>query len=164
MANPLLEVFNKPSSSVSCERRDASSVTPQVFTLMNGTAATDLSIAMALRLENTSKSLNARIERAYALSFGRKPTARETAILASHYRKMAGYHMGHKPNPSKPPLQVKRSVVEEMSGLAFKYIERLDVYENYVRDKKPHDVSPRTRALADLCLILFNSNEFIYVY
>ena len=74
------------------------------------------------------------------------------------------YHMEHKPKPSKPPLQVKRSVVEEMSGLAFEYIERLDVYENYVRDKKPHDVSPQTRALADLCLILFNSNEFIYVY
>jgi hypothetical protein len=25
-------------------------------------------------------------------------------------------------------------------------------------------VSANTRALADLCLLLFNSNEFIYVY
>jgi hypothetical protein len=28
---------------------------------------------------------------------------------------------------------------------------------------KPWDVSPETRALAALCLVLFNSNEFLYV-
>jgi acetyl-CoA acetyltransferase len=29
---------------------------------------------------------------------------------------------------------------------------------------KPDDVDAETRALADLCLLLFNSNEFAYVY
>jgi hypothetical protein len=29
---------------------------------------------------------------------------------------------------------------------------------------KPWDVSAETRALADICLVLLNSNEFIYVY
>jgi len=39
----------------------------------------------------------------------------------------------------------------------------LPVFEDYQADVKPHDVGPLTRALADLCLLLFNSNEFIYV-
>ena len=51
-----------------------------------------------------------------------------------------------------------------MTGEAFEFVERLDVYEDYVPDLKPWDVQAETRALADLCLVLFNSNEFIYVY
>ena len=39
----------------------------------------------------------------------------------------------------------------------------LDIYENYVADLKPWDVGPETRALADLCLVLFNASEFLYV-
>ena len=44
-----------------------------------------------------------------------------------------------------------------MTGEAFEYIERLDVYEDYVADLKPWDVGPNTRALADLCLVLLNA-------
>ena len=54
--------------------------------------------------------------------------------------------------------------MEEFSGKAFHYKERLDVYEDYQHHVKPWDISAETRALADLCLILMNSNEFIYVY
>ena len=31
-------------------------------------------------------------------------------------------------------------------------------------DLKTWEVAPETRALADFCIVLFNSNEFIYVY
>ena len=64
----------------------------------------------------------------------------------------------------KYPTRITRSLVEEFSGKDFEYDEILPVFENYVPDKKPADVSAETRALADLCLLLFNSNEFIYVY
>ena len=53
---------------------------------------------------------------------------------------------------------------EEFSGKPFEYKEILPVFENYLSDKKASDVSAETRALADLCLMLFNSNEFMYVY
>ncbi|MFT5108462.1 MAG: hypothetical protein ACI9UA_004106, partial [Pseudoalteromonas tetraodonis] len=42
--------------------------------------------------------------------------------------------------------------------------EILPVFENYERDKKAADVSAETRALADVCVLVFNSNEFLYVY
>ena len=38
------------------------------------------------------------------------------------------------------------------------------MFENYVADVKPAEVGAETRALADLCLLLFNTNEFMYVY
>ena len=50
------------------------------------------------------------------------------------------------------------------AGEAFEYEEKLDIYEDYVPDTQAADVGPETRALADICMILFNANEFVYVY
>jgi len=57
-------------------------------------------------------------------------------------------------------------MVEEMTGLNFYWVEDLDIYAHnkYAPDAKPWQVDAATRALADLCLVLFNTNEFIYVY
>jgi len=54
--------------------------------------------------------------------------------------------------------------VEELTGQPFEFIEKLNVFEDYVPDSKPWTVSADTRALADVCLLLLNSNEFLYVY
>jgi hypothetical protein len=57
-----------------------------------------------------------------------------------------------------------RSLVEEFSGDTFEYQEILPAFESYQSDLKASDVDPETRALADICLLLFNTNEFAYVY
>jgi hypothetical protein len=54
-------------------------------------------------------------------------------------------------------------MVEEMTGEEFTWEEELEGMKAYQRDLQPWDVGPSTRALADLCLVLFNSNEFLYV-
>jgi hypothetical protein len=43
-------------------------------------------------------------------------------------------------------------------------VEPLEFYTDFVRDLKPCDVSPEVRGLAEVCLVLLNSNEFAYVY
>jgi threonine dehydratase len=48
-------------------------------------------------------------------------------------------------------------------GEIVRWDEELDLLRNYVRDLKAWDVDPATRALADVCLVLFNSNEFLYL-
>ena len=48
--------------------------------------------------------------------------------------------------------------------VVIEYVEWLRRFEDYVPDKKPSDVDAKTRAIADLCLLLFNSNEFMYIY
>ena len=62
------------------------------------------------------------------------------------------------------PGEVVREAVDENTGEPFSYIEKLNVYDEFVPDLQPADVDAETRALADLCLVLVNSNEFIYVY
>ena len=77
---------------------------------------------------------------------------------------MVDYHHQHKPERVEYPTRVTRSVVEEFSGDTVFYKERLDIYENYAPGKQAADVTAETRALADICLLLFNSNAFIYVF
>ena len=47
---------------------------------------------------------------------------------------------------------------------SFTFTETLFEYHDYVPDLQPHQVDARTRGLAQLCLVLFNANEFLYVY
>jgi hypothetical protein len=77
---------------------------------------------------------------------------------------MDRYHQDHQPEKELYPTSITRSLVEELTGQPFEYEEILPVFEDYQADKKPSEVSSRIRALADFCLLLFNSNEFSYVY
>ncbi|MGI9494433.1 MAG: PSD1 and planctomycete cytochrome C domain-containing protein [Mariniblastus sp.] len=164
LSDPLMEVFDKPNSSESCEMRDSASVTPQVFTLLNSDVVTKRSIAMALRLQGEAKSVERQIERGYLRSLGRVPSAAMVQKLAAHYKKMVDYHRKHPPEKEIFPTEITRRVVEEFSGDPFEYQERLDIYEDYSPDKQASDVEVETRALADVCLLFLNSNEFMFVY
>ena len=77
---------------------------------------------------------------------------------------MVLYHKQHKPEADIYPTKVTRSLVEEFTGETFEFEEILPVFENYVPDAKASGVSAETRALADLGMLLFNSNEFVYLY
>ena len=163
-ADPFLEVFNQPMPNDSCEMRDAAAVSPQAFTMMNSDLMTDRSIAFAVRLEKEAKELDQQIDRAFELTFGRAPAATEQKKMAEYVTQMRAYHDGATPKPVTYPTKITRSLVEEFSGKPFEYEEILPAYEKYVPDTKAAVVAPGTRALADLCLALFNSHEFMHVY
>ncbi len=164
LPDPMLEVFNKPNSDDSCEFRDAPSVTPQVFTLLNSEVMTLRSIALALRLESEASTTADRISRGYELTFNRLPSATELDTLTKHYEKMVAYHQQHHPDPVTYPTEITRSLVEEFTGDPFDYQEMLNAYRDFTPDTQPSEVSPETRALADIALLLFNTNEFLFVY
>jgi len=163
-ADPFLELFNQPNPNDSCEERDSAAVTPQAFTLLNSEVMSDRSIAMALRVEKEFDTLHLQVKRAVQLAFGRVPDKVEWERLKQYVTRMRAYHARHQPEKVVYPTSITRSLVEEFTGQPFDYEEILPVYENYLPDRKPADVGVNTRALADLCLLLFNSNEFIYVY
>ena len=77
---------------------------------------------------------------------------------------MLRYHEGVRPGKVVYPTEIRRSLVEEFTGDPFEYTESLSHYTRYTYDKTGADAPPSTRALADICLLLINSNEFIYVY
>ena len=162
-ADPFTELFNQPNPNESCELRESAAVTPQAFTLLNSDQMTDRSIAFALRLQREADEPMARIRRAFQLALGRAATDEEVARLDRYLTDMIAYHRETPARPVTYPTEVTRSLVEEFSGKVFEYQEILPVFENYIADKKATDVSVETRALADVCLLLLNANEFIYV-
>ena len=75
--DPLIEVFNGPGADLSCERRDASTVPTQAFSLLNGQFVHDMALALAARVEKEAGTADARITREFRLVYGRSPDDRE---------------------------------------------------------------------------------------
>jgi len=163
LADPLLEVFNKPNSEVSCERRDETTVTPQVFALFNGQFAHDRALALAAGIVKHTKNPDEQVRTAFRRVYGRDPEKDELQLCTAHVAKLTAHHRRHKPVVVKPPTSVRREMIEELTGEQFTWTEPLDQMKRHQPDLKPWNVDAETRGLAELCLVLLNSNEFVYV-
>lgn len=161
---PFMETFNQPGSETSCELRDQSNITPQVFTLMNSEESNDRALALAARVREETGDDTAVIKRLIQLVYGRDASADELAAIKKHWQQMTAFQEKRKPQPRTWPTEVVREAVDENTGKPFEFTERLFVYEDYVPDLQPHQVDAKTRGLGDVCLALLNSNEFVYVY
>jgi len=162
--DPFMEVFNGPSPDLSCEARDASTVTPQVFALFNSEATLDRSLALATRAQRETQSREAAIARLFQLAYGRAPDSEELALCLDHWTAMTVKQRTLTFARPAHPREVLREAVEENTGEKFTFLEPLEVAADFVSDLKSVDASPETRALADVCLVLLNANEFAYVY
>jgi mono/diheme cytochrome c family protein len=161
---PFMETFNQPGSETSCELRDQSNITPQVFTLMNSQETSDRALATAARVLSECDNDQAAVARLFQLAYGRQPSADEASTTLLHWQRMTKVQSSIKPQPAEPPTEVIREAIDENTGRPFQFTEQLFAYEDYVPDLSPRDVDARTRAFADVCLVVINSNEFIYVY
>ena len=163
LPDPAMEVFNQPTPDFSCERRDASTVTPQVFSLFNGAASHARALALAARaIKETSSDADA-LARCFALAYSRAPSAAELAACLAHWKNITALIANDTPTTPAPPREISREAVEENTGEKFSFTETLHANADFVPDLRPADVPLRTRALADVCLALFNANEFSYV-
>jgi hypothetical protein len=108
----------------------------------------------------------AAIERAFRLVYGRRPSPEEARLCLAHWSAMTERHRSLPPVRTPPPREVAREAVDEGSGERFTFVEKqkLEAYDDFVADLGPGDVGPEVRGLAEVCLVLFNSNEFVYVY
>ncbi len=165
LMDPQLEVFNAPTPDFSCERREASSVTPQVFSLFNGQSTHARALAIAkLAMESDSQSLDASIAKCFATILARDAADDELSACVEHWNKVkASLAQQHFERVSQP-LEVQREAVEENTGERFSFSEQLYSNADFVSDLQAADVDAATLALADICLVLLNSNEFAFVY
>ncbi|HJM63296.1 MAG TPA: PSD1 and planctomycete cytochrome C domain-containing protein [Roseibacillus sp.] len=162
--DPFMTTFNQPAPDKSCELRDSSNVTPQVFTLFNSEESADRALAFAARILKEGKPDQAVVRHAFRLAFGRVPEAKETQAALSHWHQATAEQASRRPEPRVYPREVTRQANEENTGQPFTFTEKLFEYQDYEPDLQPHQVDARTRGLADLCLVLLNSSEFVYVY
>lgn len=160
-ADPFLEIFNQPNPNESCELRDSASVTPQSFTLLNSQFMVDRSVALALKIVDKSRSPTDQIVEAYRRVLKRSPSETEVIRLQNLLNDLTKKKVSEA--ACEYPVRITRSLVEEFTGKAFEYEEILPVFERYQPDCKVESLSPSQRGLAEVCLLLMNTNEFMYV-
>jgi mono/diheme cytochrome c family protein len=161
LRDPAMEVFNQPSPDLSCEFRETSTVTPQVFALFNSQWSQNRAVALALRLTKETTTREAAIDRAFALAFSRKPNPDERAACLQHWQKLAAQPAVTTAAVTELPREVVRDAVDEITGERFQFVEVLDVAADFVPDRTLADLDANTQALADVCLVLLNANEFL---
>ncbi|MDC0318964.1 PSD1 and planctomycete cytochrome C domain-containing protein [Verrucomicrobia bacterium] len=162
--DPFMTTFNQPGPDKSCELRDSSNVTPQVFTLFNSEESADRALAFAARVLKETKGDGEAVSRAFRLAFGRVPNKAEAGDALQLWKETTEEQAKRSPKPRTYPTEVVRSANEENTGQTFTFVEKLFEYQDYQPDLQPHQVDARTRGFADLCLSLLNANEFLYVY
>ena len=162
--DPFFEVFNSPAADISCEARDSSTVTPQVFAMFNSEISLDRALAFADRLLKENRGPRETLSRMFEFAYGRPADDSELLVTLEHWKKMEQRHETLQFARPKYPREVVRNAVEENTGEPFQFVEPLEVYADFEPDLKLADASPRLRGLAEVCLVIMNSNEFAYVY
>jgi mono/diheme cytochrome c family protein len=163
LRDPFFEVFNQPSPDSSCECRDEATVTPQAFTLMSSPQSAGRALALAKRVLIESATREQAIERAFRLALGRLPTDAERAACLAHWGQMTERHRTLRFEIPMRPTEIIREAVEENTGEKFTFSEVLEGAADFVPDPHPADVDPDVRGLMEVCLVLLNSNEFLFV-
>jgi mono/diheme cytochrome c family protein len=162
LPDPLLEVFNRPGCDISCERRDETTVAPQAFALLNSEFVQHRALTFAAALAKEYPTLDKQLSTAFLRTFGRQPTADEFVACHKHFDESSARHRAETLTFIDLPKTLQREVIEELTGEMIRWDEPLPLAD-YQRDLMPWQVTPDVRALADICLVLFNSNEFVYV-
>jgi len=163
LRDPFLETFNQPGPDKSCEIRETSTVAPQALTLLNAAEVQDRALALAARLTTESGDADATVQRAFQLALGRSATAEESRACLAFWMKSTREETGRQYTPLEFPTRIRRTVMAEKTGEPYHFIEVMPAYETYVPDLQPHQTDARTRGLAQVCLVLFNLNEFVYL-
>ena len=133
---PLLEAFDQPDLLGSCAVRGKSTFAPQALILMNGPLAAEQSKRMASSLIRGGGTEKDWLEAAYRRALGRPITEAEVKKLTAFLDDHAKL------------LAVRKAKGEDIGTVP----------------DLPEKADPvRARALADVCLAVFNLNEFVYV-
>ena len=136
MPLPLLATLDFPDTHESCARRDRTTTAPQALSLLNGHEPAQWARAFAGRvLESAGSNLTRQVDLAHRLAYGRAPSPREEDVALTFLERQA------------------RIVADRLE----------DAQPASVPDSLPPGVSPQhAAALVDYCLMLLNSNEFVY--
>jgi len=133
---PMMEVFDMPDTHESCGRRNITNTAPQALSLLNGKISYEWAQAFAGRvLKSAGPDVNAEVEQAYKLAYGRKPDGSEKDTVLTFFSQHA-------------KLLAERSAKSEKLALPTVMPEGVDPVHG--------------AALVDFCHMLLNSNEFVY--
>lgn len=135
--HPMLEAFDQPDTLNSCADRPVSTFAPQALILMNSPFIHAQGRALAIALAKETLDPNKQLDTLYRRSVGRLPTDAE--------RKLATEFLKEQTDTIRDRLRARLPVGIDADALP----EGADV--------------AKVRALADLCVVIFNTHEFVYI-
>ncbi|MEI9898507.1 MAG: DUF1553 domain-containing protein [Chthoniobacter sp.] len=153
-----MEVFNAPAPDFSCERREASTVTPQVFSLFHSKASYARALALAARVVKETPTDRAAIERCFRLTCGRVPGEDEVAACLAHWNKCQA-----EPAPHRAHL-CPTAAGSASRGHRGKHRRKVFLHREAARQRGLRARLAAGDVLAEVCLVIFNTNDFAYVY
>jgi len=133
---PMMEAFDMPDTHESCGRRNQTITAPQAMALLNGKVSLEWAQAFAGRvLKQAGPDVNAEVDLAYRLAFGRQPDGFEKDTVLTFF------------NKQKPLLDERQASGAKLA----------------LPTVMPANYDPsQAAALVDFCQMLLNSNEFVY--
>ncbi len=136
--HPMLEAFDQPDTLNACAVRPVSTFAPQALILMNSPFVHTQAKLMAVSLikdagDDTDKQLNSLYRRAV----GRVPNATELKLATEFLKEQA--ETVRERLKAKLPIGIEADALPAGADVA------------------------HARALADLCVVLFNTHEFVYI-
>jgi hypothetical protein len=134
---PMLEAFDQPDTLNSCSVRPVSTFAPQSLILMNNPFVHSQAKALATELTKGSPDTDKQLDALYRRAVGRVPTDTE--------RKLATEFLTEQTETIRDRLRMNQPVGIDPKSLP----DGADV--------------ARVRALADLCVVIFNTHEFVYI-
>jgi hypothetical protein len=134
---PLFDAFDRPDTNASCPRRNRSTTAPQALVLLNSEFSFNAARDLAGYLFNSGKTgPQARIDLLYQRTLGRSPTSEERAASEVFLKTQAAIVARGETRPQPPAVPLS----------------------------KPSDIEPKeAMAWINLCLAMFNLNEFVYI-
>jgi mono/diheme cytochrome c family protein len=81
--NPLLRLFDFPDANITSERRTETTVPQQQLFVMNSPFVIEVSKALAARVQKEAASDPERVQRAFALAYGRPATTEEAQVFVA---------------------------------------------------------------------------------
>ncbi len=163
LRDPFFETFNQPGPDKSCELRETSTVAPQALTMMNAEESQDRSLAFAAKLMERKLSDQLTIRVAFMRAYGRPPTDSERDACIDHWKETTKAEAAKTYQAKTYASQTVRTVMAEKTGEPYDFVEFMPAFKTYQSDLQPHEVDARTRGLAQVCLVLLNSNEFAFL-
>ncbi len=79
--HPMLALFDAPDASMACTRRDRSNTPVQALTMLNDPTFVESARGLARKVLAAQGDARARLDRAFAICFGRPPSEREAKVL-----------------------------------------------------------------------------------
>lgn len=164
LGDPMMETFDAPTPDFSCERRNESIVTPQVFHLINSQNSHDRAVMIALRATRESTTNRAAIINVFQCMLRRMPSPDELQTCLAIWEKFTSEAKPDNFSQKRPPESVLRIAVEENTGEKFQFIERLHAASDFIPDYTASQLDRRVYGLSRVCLAILNSSEFSHVY